>query len=159
MSDNSYKYVDYGQTVHYKDKSGNFSEIDNSLIGFFDGTRKGLQNKSGYFKVNFLNNSKENDMVSFKFKDYEISWKYEDALDSSPKSVEMPKTENEFVPKNLSSQVIYKNIFSDVDVSYYTNSSGVKEEVILNSASAKSEYIVKYNMPNLTAEKRMSIQF
>jgi len=152
MSDGTYTLVQYAENVHYLDTDSEYKSVDNSLIASNNG--EFLENKSANFKVKYSNKSKAHDMVSLSFENYAISWGYEDVNEVSLEEIKSEKSANEFVPDNLSSQIIYSNAFNNADISIYTNSGGIKEEIILKSKESINEYNVTYQVSELTAEKQ-----
>ncbi len=69
-SDGSYIAATYPEQVNYKDKNGNWVEIDNTLSK----TDGRLENKSQELKVSFSQKADDNEMVKLSHNNVDLSW-------------------------------------------------------------------------------------
>lgn len=69
-SDGSYIAATYPEQVNYKDKNGNWVEIDNTLSK----TDGRLENKSQELKVSFSQKADDNEMVKLSHDNVDLSW-------------------------------------------------------------------------------------
>lgn len=73
LTDNSMKAIVYSDQVHYKDKNGEFKEINNTLI---EGENDTYRNAESSFKVNFSKNFKNKNLVNIESENHSISISY-----------------------------------------------------------------------------------
>ncbi len=150
LSDGSYMSAIYPQQVHYEE-NGKWEDIDNSFAsGVDDDGESTVENSKNAFKIKFANKAKDKKLVSLKKDGYEINW----ALNDSEKvSVETIVSDNALnTPsslKNINSAVVYKDILTDTDLKYTINSTTIKEDIILNSSNAPTNFTFNYEIKKL----------
>lgn len=95
-------------------------------------------------------------MVKIKGDNQKISWGYKDTnkVKSTIVNNDEKLTGNDKFTtlKNLTSEITYENIYDDVDVQYFTTTTGVKENIILKNKNARSDFYIQYKFNNLTAK-------
>ena len=96
-------------------------------------------------------------MVSINTKKGDISWRYIDSKKSDAK-IENNKIKHKGNAKftsidKLSSKANYKGLYQNVDLECVVNTTGVKDNIVLNNAGAKNEFIIEYNIKGLSAKK------
>ena len=162
LDDGTTMAVSYQEPIHYKNAAGEWVDYDNSLKNETvtsaspDEATEEYTNKKSDFKVNYSKKSKENSMVKIKGDNQKISWGYKDTnkVKSTIVNNDEKLTGNEkFITlKNLTSEITYENIYDDVDVQYFTTTTGVKENIILKNKNARSDFYIQYKFNNLTAK-------
>lgn len=97
-------------------------------------------------------------MISLQSNGYKISWGYDNAGKSKAdvkKNNEKTSGNDKFTTlKNITTETLYKDVFSDVDLQYFVTTTGIKENIILKSAKAQNEFTLNYKIPNLTAKQK-----
>ena len=162
LDDGTTMAVSYKEPIHYKNAAGEWVDYDNSLKNETvnsaspDEVTEEYTNKKSDFKVNYSKKSKENSMVKIKGDNQKISWGYKDTnkVKSTIVNNDEKLTGNDKFTtlKNLTSEITYENIYDDVDVQYFTTTTGVKENIILKNKNARSDFYIQYKFNNLTAK-------
>ena len=127
LDDGSYMAVSYDQPVHFKDNEGKWIEYDNSLIEEKSSSATSDQiasdeytNKRSDVKVNYSQKSKDTNMIKIKADNYKVSWGYKNTNKVKAEIIKnnenLTGNEKYTVLKNMSSEVIYKDIFDNVDI-------------------------------------------
>lgn len=157
MSDGTISAAQYDRPVHYLDESGKWVDYDNTFVVAGDTEDEGsiddAVNASSDFNVRFSKKSNGNKMVSIKTDDYKISWNYEDINKSTVQVSTLPDDEDMSTLDKLTSEAVYKDVFTDTDIQYLLSSNELKENIILNSKDAPTEFIANYKGAGLSAEK------
>ena len=164
LSDGSFMVAQYNTPIHYQNESGEWVDIDNTITKT-DATaeQKELFGTDELYATNktvdnvvFAEKSNSNTLVSYEAKDYPISFNYQSAKKSY---IEIVEDEIEAIGddsfltlSDITQQVIYEDVFNDVDLEYIVSPVGLKENIILKSKSAQSSFTVNYNIGELTAE-------
>jgi hypothetical protein len=94
-------------------------------------------------------------MVKIKADDYMVSWGY-DKINKVEGVVvttdeDLEGNEKFTALKNINSEIVYENVYDNVDIQYITNTVGIKENIILKNADAQSDFTIEYNINKLTA--------
>ena len=147
MSDRSIMAAMYDQVVHYRD-DGAWVDIDNS---FSTNSENEFENKSNGFKTKFSKKSNGNKLVTIKKDNYSLSWMLDDAdkVDAQVSQSNESASEDISVLKNLQGSVTYPDIQNDVDLQYVISGNNLKENIILQSADAPTEYSFTYKFSDL----------
>lgn len=164
LDDGTNMAVSYNQPVHYQDASGNWVDYDNRLVDETTSSATNDEafseeytNKKSNIKVNYSKKSKENNMIKIKTDDYHVSWGYADTNKVSATVVESNEElegNDKFTTlTNLTSEVIYENIYDNVDIQYITTSVGIKENIILKNSNTRNEFTIQYKINSLTAKQ------
>ena len=164
MSDGSFMVAQYDDPVHELDNSGNWVDIDNTITKAdatteqteLFGTDAIYSTSNTTDNVVFAEKSNSNTLVSYEAKDYPISLNYRSAKKSDIKivedEIELSGDDAFLTLPNVTQEVIYEDVFTDVDLQYIVSSTGLKENIILKSESAQNSFTVNYNIGELTAE-------
>ena len=162
LDDGTTMAVSYQEPIHYKNAAGEWVDYDNSLKNETvnsaspDEVTEEYTNKKSDFKVNYSKKSKENSMVKIKDDNQKISWGYKNTNKVKSTIVnndeELTGNDKFTTLKNLTSEITYENIYDDVDVQYFTTTTGVKENIILKNKNARSDFYIQYKFNNLTAK-------
>ncbi len=114
-------------------------------------------NKASDIDIKLSKKAKQNNMVKLNSDNYKISWGYVDVNKSTIEFIENNKelTGNDkfLTPQNVVQQAIYRNIYDGVDLECLISSVGVKENIIINSSSAKNEFEIAYKFDGLTVSQ------
>ena len=163
LEDGTKMIAQYNKPVHYKDSKGKWVEYNNTLSE--DKTSSpdeagdsSYTNKSSDISVNLSNKAKSKNMISLQSNGYKISWGYDNAGKSKAdvkKNNEKTSGNDKFTTlKNITTETLYKDVFSDVDLQYFVTTTGIKENIILKSSKAQNEFTLNYKIPNLTAKQK-----
>lgn len=153
LDDGSYMAVSYEQPVHFKDEKGKWIDYDNSLVDETESSASSDEvmseeytNKRSNIKVNYSKKSKENNMIKIKADDYQISWGYKNTNKVKATVVtndeQLEGNEKYTTLKNLTSEILYENVYDNVDIQYITSSVGIKENIILKNHNAQSDFTI-----------------
>ena len=163
LEDGTKMIAQYNEPVHYKDSKGKWVEYNNTLsedktASPDEAGDSSYTNKSSDISVNLSNKAKSKNMISLKSDGYKISWGYDNAGKSKAdvkKNNEKTSGNDKFTTlKNITTETLYKDVFSDVDLQYFVTTTGIKENIILKSAKAQNEFTLNYKIPNLTAKQK-----
>lgn len=163
LEDGTKMIAQYNEPVHYKDSKGKWVEYNNTLSE--DKTSSpdeagdsSYTNKSSDISVNLSNKAKSKNMISLQSNGYKISWGYDNAGKSkadAKKNNEKTSGNDKFTTlKNITTETLYKDVFSDVDLQYFVTTTGIKENIILKSSKAQNEFTLNYKISNLTAKQK-----
>jgi RHS repeat-associated protein len=163
LEDGTKMIAQYNEPVHYKDSKGKWIEYNNTLsedktASPDEAGDSSYTNKSSDISVNLSNKAKSKNMISLQSNGYKISWGYDNAGKSKAdvkKNNEKTSGNDKFTTlKNITTETLYKDVFSDVDLQYFVTTTGIKENIILKSAKAQNEFTLNYKIPNLTAKQK-----
>ena len=163
LEDGTKMIAQYNEPVHYKDSKGKWVEYNNTLsedktASPDEAGDSSYTNKSSDISVNLSNKAKSKNMISLQSDGYKISWGYDNAGKSKAdvkKNNEKTSGNDKFTTlKNITTETLYKDVFSDVDLQYFVTTTGIKENIILKSAKAQNEFTLNYKISNLTAKQK-----
>ena len=159
LSDGTTKAVAYATPVHYKDRDGNWIDIDNALS--LNGSEYTANNKQ---EIKFANKSDSNVLLSIKDGEYKIDFT---PLNTNKVSVEIenPQENNsrkfDDVKKlnNIVSRATYKGIYEGIDLEYILVGNNIKENIIVNKKQEEYTYSfeIKLSKLNATLENNMVV--
>ena len=159
MSDGTIKAAMYNDPVLYKDGTGKWQEIDNSLDSSNEVSNdeasdfNGYETKKNKFKVKFAKNASQKKLVSMKMDNYSVSLSLLNKTkknNSSMKQEKKAKIEDLTVASKASQKVYYENILPDTNIEYIVNGSGVKENIVVKSAQSSYEYNFEIAVKDVT---------
>ena len=158
LDDGTTMLAEYDQPIHYKDSNKNWVEYDNTLTtATSDEAEPELSNKSSDIKIKASNKAKDKNMIKLQNDSYKISWGYENTNKSKANIITNNETltgNDKFTTlKNAVSEIVYYDVYKDVDLQYYISSAGIKENIILKSAEAPNEFNINYSINNLSAKQ------
>ena len=163
LEDGTKMIAQYNEPVHYKDSKGKWVEYNNTLsedktASPDEAGDSSYTNKSSDISVNLSNKAKSKNMISLQSNGYKISWGYDNAGKSKAdvkKNNEKTSGNDKFTTlKNITTETLYKDVFSDVDLQYFVTTTGIKENIILKSSKSQNEFTLNYKFPNLTAKQK-----
>ena len=159
MSDGTVKAAIYNDPVLYKDETGKWQEIDNSLDSSDEVSNdeasdfNGYETKKNKFKVKFAKNANQKKLVSMKMDNYSVSLSLLNKTkknNSSMKQEKKAKIEDLTVASKASQKVYYENILPDTNIEYIVSGSGVKENIVVKSAQSSYEYNFEIAVKDVT---------
>ena len=152
MSDGTYTAATYNYPVHYRDESGEWADIDNSLVSVNEDE---LSNKSAGFDVVLSKKMRKDKAVQLEINGHKLSWGFVGANKSPAEIMENNDSydgDDAFLTLgNIRSKTVYRDIYQDVDAEYIISSEGIKENIILKSSLARNEFDIEYKINGLTA--------
>lgn len=161
LDDGTRMAVQYEAPVHFKDSKDNWVDYDNSLINADvsatpdEIAETEYTNKKSDFDVKIAKKSKENNMIKVTTDNYEISWGYAGVNKSKIQIIndteELTGNEVHTVLKNATQEVLYTDVYKDVDIQCFINTTGVKENIVLKSRNAQKEFTINYKLNGLSA--------
>ena len=150
MSDGSYTLAKYNSPIHYE-KEGVWEDVDNSLEGSDDV----YDTVAGRFDVKFAKKSNSQFLMKLKREDMAVSWSV-----VSPKKNKVTGVANHYTNEtdspmsltNIGSEMIYENIFEDIDLQYIITPTGVKENIIVNKSQDNYKYTFELKVKGVTLQ-------
>ncbi len=156
MSDGSYRATQYEVPVHFI-QDGEWTDYDNTLVEVDAGTEDGetasnkdLTNILADYSVRLSKKTNGKKFVRIEKDGYKLSWYYTKANKVTAQITETTDDGDETTLEKLSSQVIYKNVYKDIDFEYIVGSEGLKENIILNSKDTQTEFVAEYKANGIT---------
>ena len=172
----------YPVPVHYKDDNGKYVNYDNSLISsqslnlettddestvdevsmyslnLVEEAEETFTNNKSNSKVSHFKKSGKAKLIEITRDGYTISWGYSGtnivaAKEQESTSVEELTGDDAYLTvSNLSSTVVYENIYNNIDLEVINSTIGIKENLILKASNAKNVFKIEYNIGELKAE-------
>lgn len=158
MSDGTIQAAQYAVPVHFA-QNGVWTDYDNTLTEVDadeeenDGKilkNKDLTNQAADYSVRLSKKTNGHKFVRLEKDGYKISWYY---LNANKSTAQIAETEDDGDPttlEKLSSAVVYENVYKATDFEYILNSQGVKENLLLQSTKAPTEFTAEYKAGGLT---------
>lgn len=158
MSDGTIQAAQYAVPVHFA-QNGVWTDYDNTLTEVDadeeenDGKllkNKDLTNQAADYSVRLSKKTNGHKFVRLEKDGYKISWYY---LNANKSTAQVAETEEDGDPttlEKLSSAVVYENVYKATDFEYILNSQGVKENLLLQSTKAPTEFTAEYKAGGLT---------
>lgn len=159
--DGSYVAVAYAEPVNYL-KDGQWTEIDNTLILVTD---KGLgdvyQNRGNSYKATFSKTAGTDGLVTMEKDKHSIAWSLDSTKNPGKSNSEAEilnydnqetgLSDNEKLMEvgKSSSAIIYKSVFTDIDLKYTVAPEKIKEDIILNKPSSVESFVFNISAPGL----------
>jgi len=172
----------YNVPVHYKDEKGNFVNYDNTLITSqayntesstdeasvdeistfslrsSDEKEEVFVNRKSDTKVSHFKKSGKAKLIEITRDGHTVSWGYSGANIVSAEEKESTQKETltgndaYLTARNLSSKIVYENIYNNIDLEVINSTAKVKENLILKASNVKNVFKIEYNIGELTAE-------
>ena len=157
MSDGTIQAAQYSVPVHFE-QDGKWVDYDNTLVEVDadesesddKANNKDLTNHTADYTVRLSKKTNGKKFVRLEKDGYKISWYYTGANKSTAKIIENEKDEDPTTLENLSSTVLYEDVYNKTDFEYIIGSDGLKENIILNSKKAPSVFTAVYKANGLT---------
>ena len=155
MSDGSYRATQYEVPVHFI-QDGEWTDYDNTLTEVDANTddgetasNKDLKNTLADYSVRLSKKTNGKKFVRIEKDGYKLSWYYTKANKVTAQITKIKDDGDETTLEKLSSQVIYKNVYTDTDFEYIIGSEGLKENIILKSDNTQTEFVAEYKANGL----------
>ncbi len=161
MSDGTIQAAQYSAPVHFQ-QNGQWVDYDNSLeeVDAEDeeddnkkANNKDLTNRTADYNVRLSKKTNGKKFVRLEKDGYKISWYYTDANKSTAKVLENEKDDDPTTLENLSSTVLYEDVYTHTDFEYIVGSDGLKENIILTNNDSPAEFTSVYQINGLTPKQ------
>ena len=160
MSDSTMQAAQYAEPVHFL-KDGVWTDYDNTLtevdadVEENEGRtllkNKDLTNQAADYSVRLSKKTNGKKFVRIEKDGYKLSWYYVGANKSTAKVAKQSANDGDPTTlEKLSSTVLYKDVFKSTDLEYIIGSTGLKENIILDSKKAPKEFTAEYKANGLT---------
>ncbi|MBQ5955285.1 MAG: DNRLRE domain-containing protein, partial [Firmicutes bacterium] len=162
LTDGTFLSVSYYEPIHYLDSEGNWQDIDNSLYLDKDGKSYSTKENGGH-SFSLAKDLSSGELVTTFQGDFSVSMKllggYDEtsAMEIRERGKEKPADEtkswtaDDLMPRNLSSKVIYKDVFKDVDIEYTLHGFDLKEQIVLNEKGDQTSFDFLLSFEGLSA--------
>jgi hypothetical protein len=153
LADGKREWVGYTEPVHYKDASGVFQDIDNSIVSEskrIDGIDYAYRNAANAYTARFAAKGDTSRLVTVESDDKSLSFGLAEA-----KAANVEKT-TDIASSALSEEtyaesvIMYRDSLPGVDLVYQPRSSGVKEYIVLKAPGAPNEFTFNFVLNGLT---------
>ncbi len=144
FSDRSETAVIYPQAVHFQDTEGVWQDIDNTLSEALDEGEAVLQNKENLWNIKFSKKAKDGKLIKLKYGSHNIKWYLQGAEKTEGEPLVSDVGDEQFALPKVSSGMRYKNIIEGVDLEYLLLGNELKENIVLQSASAVQDFTFVY---------------
>ena len=164
LSNGSFIAVQYSTPVHYQDEKKQWIEYDNSLSKINStenqaalfGDVEIYQTNNQINNIVFAEKSNSNTLVSYENADYPISINYKSAKKSKIKvtdnDINLQGDDKFTILTNITQEVLYKNIFTNVDLQYIVYPEDIKENIILKNKNVQNKFTINYDIGELNAK-------
>ena len=116
-------------------------------------------NKKSNSKVSHFKKTGKAKLIEITRDNHTISWGYSGAniviaKEMNHETETLTGNDAYLALPNLSSTVLYENIYNNIDLEVINSPTGVKENLILKKANTKNVFMIEYNIGELTAESK-----
>lgn len=155
LEDGSYIAAQYDVPVHYLDENGEWQDIDNSLSDI------GNEYSTNNAKIKFAKKITGNeDLFTLHDGNYKITMSLNYAIKKTKGEITNAEADSESESKlqkmmmleNLTSEIIYEDILTNVDLQYVINSGNIKENLIVKKQQDSYSYTFTVKLNNLDAK-------
>ena len=155
LEDGSYVAAQYDAPVHYLDENGEWQDIDNSLSD--NGSEYSTTNARIKFAKKITGNE---NLFTLHDGNYKITMSLDNAIKKTQGKItnaeDDPENESKLqkmmMLENLTSEIIYEDILSNVDLQYIINSGNIKENLIVKERQDAYSYTFTVKLNNLDAK-------
>lgn len=155
LEDGTYIAAQYTVPVHYLDENGEWQNIDNSLVS------SGSEYSTSDAKIKFAKKITGNEnMFTIHDGNYKITMGLDNAIKKTTGKVVESKTkvaenasklQKMMTLDNLTSEIIYEDILSGVDLQYIVETGSIKENLIVKTRQDSYGYDFTLKLNNLKA--------
>ncbi|MBR4308271.1 MAG: hypothetical protein IKT58_01615, partial [Oscillospiraceae bacterium] len=179
MEDGSFTAIQYNTAVHYENEDGRWEDIDNTLqsVSTFSGNEI-YTTENGDITTYFSSGLEEGDIFAIYSEEYGLRMHLplvsaQETTLTTDATAEIPHTqynphavamvsdgdavsaysrsEASFIPQNLSSTILYEDVFAGVDLQYDLFGYNVKESIIVKSLRDSYSFDFLLDTDGLTA--------
>lgn len=153
MQDGSYRYVGFAENIHYKDKSGDYLEIDNSIIETRERDGYCLTNAANTWHVFFADYITNNRAITIENGDGVLSFNL--VGDNSKVKIQRAAVlsdQREVYYREISEDnraVVYKDVMPSVDIVYISKSGSLKEDIVLRDRASAHSFVFNIAIDNI----------
>lgn len=141
-SDGTFEVYYFEDVINYLDDSGDWIEIDNTLVD--DGTS--YINTNNIYSLQLPKNLSESSKIRFSMNDYQIDWSIPD-INTSYVTTSEP-VDISFMPKTTGF-ALYNQVFPNVNLEYILKGNEVKENIILTNYQENFSFEIDYTVAGL----------
>ena len=156
MSDGSYVAAQYLAPVHFM-KDGEWVEYDNTLEEAVaeteaseDAGSADLKNRTSDLDIRLSKKTNGKKFVRLEKDGYKLSWYYKDAEKVTAQHLEKETDEDAMTLEQMTSRVLYEEVFPEADLEYVIGATGLKENIILKEVGAPTTFVAEYQGNHLT---------
>jgi hypothetical protein len=156
LADGSREWVGYAEAVHYKDSSGLFQEIDNSIVSEdkqVDEADYAYRNAANCYTARFGPKADGGHLVNIESRGKSIAF--------GPAEV---KASDAVMTADFGSRALtdmtygesclgYREVYQGVDLAYEPKTYGVKEYLVLRQAMVQNEFTFDFKLRGLTVQQ------
>lgn len=147
-NDGSYTAMVSSEPLHFI-QDGKWTDIDNTLVNSVEDGKSVFKNTNSMFDIMFPDVLSENSGIEIKNDEYSLSFSLQNIETSQ---VEITENTNNYADTNENNQQIkeqlktqsdsalYENVMPETDIEYSISSNRIKENIIINQASAIKEH-------------------
>ena len=155
LEDGSYIAAQYKGPVHYLDENGLWQDIDNSLS--LDGSEYSTSNAKIKFAKKITGNE---NLFTIHEGNYKITMSLDNAIKKTVGSVmddqaasldNTTELQKMMILDNLTSEIIYEDILTGVDLQYIVEFGSIKENLIVKQQQSAYNYTFTIKLNNLQA--------
>jgi|GEM_PF-6466454 len=137
----------YANPIHYQNENGNWIDIDNTLIRNEDG----FVNTDNPNEIRLSAVAKDNNLVSIRQGEYEISWGIQGARNVQGYETDKPEKTDRKDLVTLVSKVAYDNVFENTSLAFTLYSYSISEDLIFDSVPSFDQVTYNIRTQNLVA--------
>ena len=162
MSDGSFLAVDYGTAIHYND-NGEWKDIDNTLRSYARSTDSTYRTSAGTATKEFARTLASDFVFSFSSGSEKISVSLQtparrtgrssgNARIVSAQTAQEDTLASQLRLPKLSSEILYPDVYENVDLKYEIYGMDVKESIIVHDALDSYRFTFRLTPENMTPE-------
>ncbi|MEK7096676.1 MAG: RHS repeat-associated core domain-containing protein [Patescibacteria group bacterium] len=157
-SDGGKEMTVYQSPIHYQDSKKQWQEINvnlqDSKIQIIPTAPKEYENTANNFRISLSDNLAQK-AFSLQKNDAQVDLKLSDIKSADGTNFGFTKESLDNVkPERYQNRLTYKNVYKDTDITYYSMTSGLKEDIVLNSYSGQNQFTFDLNVSNASYEKQ-----
>jgi hypothetical protein len=152
LADGNREWVGYTEPVHYKDGSGTFQEIDNSIVSEnsqIDGANFAYRNAANEYLARFGAQAAAADLVNIEYRGCSLSFGLVGAKTSEAKrSMKLASrvlSETAYAPDCI----VYPDVYPGIDLVYEAKTNAVKEYLMLREPGVENEFTFNFKLRGL----------
>jgi hypothetical protein len=152
LADGNREWVGYTEPVHYKDGSGTFQEIDNSIVGEnrqIDGANFAYRNAANEYTARFGATANATDLVSIEHEGNSVVFGPVGVKASNVKKSVEPGSRVLSGMAYAADCVTYPDVYPGIDLVYEAKTNGIKEYLVLREPGVKNEFTFNFKLRGL----------
>ena len=160
LPDGTYQYVSYAEPIHYKDSTGNYVEINNTISAAVRAEGYRFANTANSWDAHFSDRITDQNAVKMTDGDYQIAFSFEGQATSAPvtKTTDLgSRAHLSQYHKELAADdraVLYADVMNQVDIAYTVRANALKEDIILKAKPASGVFKFKLTTNGLILKEK-----